>query len=259
MGNFYALRGAYLQQLRVLVTPGTLATPLIIAVPLVATLAWIGSQIPNTGPLAYISVGVFLMLMWNWIVFVTGFSLATEFDLQTLEHIVVCRTPLIVVIFGKVLAIVTTGFPGGIAAFLVVPLVSRQIVDVSSPLLMIVSLGFAIFGVLSVSLIFAPLFLLVRGRPGFFNAIMPFGVVLSGFLYPISLFSPGVEILARFLPTSWAMEGIIRSIETGGATWRVASDWGVALALSLVYLGLSYLLLRKVEKQIRVTGSLSSF
>ena len=59
MGNLYALRGAYLQQLRVLVTPDTLATPLIIAVPLVATLAWIGSQSPNTEPLAYISVGVF--------------------------------------------------------------------------------------------------------------------------------------------------------------------------------------------------------
>lgn len=105
---------------------------------------------------------------------------------------------------------------------------------------------------------FAPLMVLVGGRSGFFNAITPFGVTFSGFLYPITRLPDGLEIVGRFLPTSWAMDAAIRSAE-GGDTLRIIGDWGAGLALTGAYLMLIYLMFRKVEERVRVTGILSTY
>lgn len=105
---------------------------------------------------------------------------------------------------------------------------------------------------------FAPLMVLVGGRSGFFNAFTPFGVTFSGFLYPITRLPDGLEIVGRFLPTSWAMDAAIRSAE-GGDTLRIIGDWGAGLALTGAYLMLIYLMFRKVEERVRVTGILSTY
>ena len=198
------------------------------------------------------------MSFWGWGTFYTGYSLAVEFNQGTLDHNLVSRTPLMLIMFGKALGAMTSGIPGGLLAFLLVLLVTRDLIEVSNPVALVVALGVAMVSIIVMGFTLTPLFLLSRGRPGLFNAILPLGIVLSGFLYPVSLFSSGVEVVARFLPTSWAMEGVIRSVDGGTASWA-ASDVGIALGLSLAYLVFTYFLFRKVEHRIRVTGSLGSF
>ena len=259
MGYVYAVTAAYAMHLRSELRFATVLNLILASLPLVIVVAWVADTSPSTRPLAYISLGVVLIPVWNWTIFRTGWSLSSEYDLGTMDHTLVSRTPILVVILGKAMANIAMGIPAGLIGFLVVLLVSAELVDISSPLLVFVSMCFAILTVLSVSFAFSPLFMLVRGRAGFFNAIIPLGVVLSGFLYPVSQLSSEVEVIARFLPTSWAMDAIIRSIEPGGSTLRIAGDWGVAMALSAVYLATTYLMLRVVEKKIRVSGSLGSF
>ena len=74
--------------------------------------------------------------------------------------------------------------------------------------------------------LFAPLFVLVKGRPGFFNALLPLGTALSGFLYPISQLSSEAQIVAHILPTSWAMDGVIRSVREGESAARIVRRLG---------------------------------
>ena len=132
-------------------------------------------------------------------------------------------------------------------------------ISVSEPLILLFALGTGVFSVISVALIFAPLFLLVRGREGLFNLIRPLGVVFCGFLYPVVFLAPGAELMARFLPVSWAMDAVLLAIDSEGAALEAIQDLGIALALSFAYLAFSHLLLRRVEYRIRVAGNPGKF
>ena len=78
-------------------------------------------------------------------------------------------------------------------------------------------------------------------------------------LYPVRLLPDSVEPIARFIPTSWAMESVMRSMQTGSLSMRMAGDWAVTLALTLLFLALTYLMFRVVERRVRVDGSLGTF
>jgi ABC-2 type transport system permease protein len=257
IGYLYAIRAAFIQQLIVIRGSANYAGVFINQIPTVALLAWIvgGSVTPSA--LAYISVGAAMMVIWNNVVFRMGWSLSDELFEGTLDLNMVSRTPMMLVMFGKALALAAFSTLSGAAAFLLVVLVSQRMIDVANAPLF-VSLGIAMFALIMSGFMFAPLMVLVWGRAGFFNAILPFGVAFSGFLYPITRLPGGLEVVARFLPTSWAMDAAIRSVE-GGDTWRVIGSCGAGLALTGAYSMLIYLMFKKVEERVRVTGILSTY
>ena len=259
MAYFQSMLAVYVLHTRIYMKPALVFSSSIAAVPLVAVATWIATQSSSSEPVAYVSIGVVLMAMWQTAAFFTGWSLAEEFNLGTLDHTLVSRTPLVLVMFAKSVASLTLALTPSAVAFLVALAVSHELIDVALPLQLIVSMGFAISSIVVVGFIFTPLFVLVKGRGGGMNAILPIGTAFSGFLYPISQLSTETQILAHFLPTSWAMDGVIRSVREGESTLRIAGDWGAALGLSVVFLVCTYLLLRKVEDRVRVTGSLGSF
>jgi ABC-type uncharacterized transport system permease subunit len=87
---------------------------------------------------------------------------------------------------------------------------------------------------------------------------MPFGVVCSGFLYPINLLPGVLQAIARGMPTSWAMEASIMATSGSASAWQIVTRWGIALALAGVYLFLTQVLFRMVERRIRVTAALTT-
>ena len=256
MGHVYAIVAVYTLYLRANLTPLRLVLSILQYLPVTVAVIWVTSTGKDPRPLAYVSIGVVMMAMWTWTVFRTGWALTEEYLDRTLDHTMMSRSPLIVVMFGKASALITTSIPAGAVAFLMVPVVTRDSIAVGSPVLLIVSVLLTIVTVLIVSFAFTPLFALAKGRAGFFNAVSPFVIVISGFVYPISQLSSEVQIMARFLPTSWAMESVIHSMEPGNSMARIAVDWGVSLALSLLTALVTYAMFRAVEMRMRVVGSL---
>ena len=55
--------------------------------------------------------------------------------------------------------------------------------SVADPLLLVCSALLTMFAIISISFIFVPLMVLVRGEPGFYNGIRPLGMLFSGFLF----------------------------------------------------------------------------
>ena len=259
MTYFYALATIFVLHLRAVVNPGMLINSSISAVPLVAVVTWITTQSPDSKPFAYISIGVILLAIWQIGVFLSGWSLAEEFQQGTVDYTMVSRTPLRVVILTKSLATLIMAIPSSLFAFATVQLISRELMDVERPLFLLVSIVVAAWCIIAVGYMFAPLFVLVKGRAGFFNAFQPLGIALSGFLYPVSQLSEELQIVARLLPTSWAMDGVIHSIESGGSAGRIYADWGVALGLSVVVLAATLFMFGKVENGLRRSGSVGRY
>ena len=259
MGYVYAFRSAFFEQIKQDMRLGEVLFFLVVNIPLAVALAWIASKGESSVPIDYLLVGVLLMSIWNRVSIRLGWTITGDILVGTYDYIATARTPLALIVFTRALAISVLGILSGVLPILAMVWISGRFIQVHEPLLLVFSIGTGAFSVLSVSIIFAPLFLLVRGREGFFNVIRPIGVVLGGFFYPVAFLAPGVEVVARVLPAAWAMDAVVVALEPEGNFLQGARDLAVALAISLAYLTLAYLLLIKVEYRVRVEGNMRAF
>jgi ABC-type polysaccharide/polyol phosphate export permease len=233
---------------------GNLAWPLT-QISFIVVFTWIAMQEADPAVLTYLLVGLPLMTIWSGVAFRVGYTLNNELSNQTLQFVYASPTPVIVVSIGKAIAQFIWGLPTGVLSFGIVFLITRtapQVADVGS---LVPSLLFVVAGMVVTSLFFSPLMVLVGGRAGFFNAIIPFGFILSGFMFPVDRLPPVLEVMARCMPTSWAMENVWLSIQGTGSWQSMAGNWGMCILTSVVLSGVTYLMFKIMERRIRVTGT----
>ena len=257
MHYVWAIAGAWTQQWSEMAT--TFKDPLfyIRDIPQIAVLAWIITQGNDAVVATYVVVGVVLLTTSNRSLFQMGWSLSSELFGGTLQHVVLSRTPMALVLFGKAAAAASSAFFSGLIALLVAWWLARDLIEVADPALLAVSVCVAIVAIIATGFIWAPLFVLVGTRPGFFNAITPFAVVFGGFIVPIDLLSPTGEAVARLLPTAWTSEAIYYSIRDGSPeAGRILANLGVALAIAVLYFAVTWALFRFVERRIRISATL---
>ena len=257
MGHLYALQGAFLQQWRVTASRYQILLIAISQVPTAAAAAWIARASAEEGISLAIAVGAAFVVVWNVCVFRTGFSLLDERWAGTLELNLLSRSPLTLVMLGKSLAFVAFFAMVGLLSFAAALLVANEVASIEHTVSFALSLTLVVLAVVALQFLFAPLSFLVGAQGGFFNAIMPLGVVLSGFFYPVSLLPNWFEWLARLLPTAWAMEALIWSINGKEDIGRVALNWVPAVGLLVAFAIIEVALFLRAEKRARLSGGLT--
>jgi ABC-2 type transport system permease protein len=240
MNHVRAIIASVKQQWKLTVTGVSSVMNYVNYMPMIVVFAWIASNNADASVMTYLLVGGPLMVIWNGSIFQIGWSLNSELYGRTLEFAIMSRTPIILVLFGKALAMILFGLPSAIAAFGIILLVSRKTPQVDNLGLLIISALFVVAGIAIISLLFAPMNVLVGGRAGFFNPIIPFGTVLSGFVFPVDRLPLSLNILARFFPTSWAMDGVRLSIQGSARLEEVASYWLMSVLLFAVWVVMTY-------------------
>lgn len=253
-----AVRYAFLQQWKQMLVFGGIVSPVIGALGPAVVIGYIAGRSGNLTAISYVFVGASLSMIWNTGIFRTGWSLAQEHSAGTLDLMMTTRTPVALIMLGKALAIILFGSINGVVTFLIVLGISRHVPPVDNALLFLVSGLVALTAVIVSSFFFAPFSFLVGVRGGFFNAIMPFGAVVSGFLYPIDVLPGSLEAVARLLPTAWAMQAVVDSLDGTASNLTVVLDLAVALALSALLMAAAFVLFLKAEQRVRLSGSLGS-
>ncbi len=255
IGHLRALRAAYVVQWRQLLTGvaslGIFATFIFYMI----IMGWIADKSNDPAVLAYVPVGAILASMWNLGSFRVGHSLLGEFFNQTLDPMILSRSPMMVVMLGKVLSIISVASIASPASLLTFYAVTGEMPHISHLPLMMVTLFVTVFTLVVTSCFFAPAYVLSGGAQGYMNTIGPFGIVFSGFLYPLDVLPVALEAVARAFPTSWAMQAVVGSTN-GASVADVLVNGAVALALGAVWLLATFWAFRKVEERIRVTGML---
>jgi ABC-type transport system involved in multi-copper enzyme maturation permease subunit len=255
--NIRAMRHSFHQQWRMTFTLYDMSFPILTALAPAIGAGWVVGQSGNPVAVSYVFVGAALMAMWTLGVFYTGWALANEHYQGTLDLLMTTRTPVVLVVFGKALAILAWQMPASVISFLVVLAFSGG-AEVSEPALLFASGVLATVAVVAFSFIFAPIGYLTGMRNGWFAALMPLGAAVSGFLYPIGLLPTGLEAVAKLIPSSWAMEAVVRSVN-GAPMAEVFTDWAVTLLLVFCYLAATVGLFRLAENSARRTGYLARF
>jgi ABC-type multidrug transport system permease subunit len=259
MNTLKAIMAAFLQQWKTTATDIGSVSMLFETVPLAMALAWLAMKSPTPPVLTYLMVGAPLMSMCNGIVFRVGGSLNSELFGHTLDFALVSKTPMMVILFGKSLAQLVFRIPMGIITLLAMFIVTRHMPAVANMPLLLVSIIFVCVGLVAMSLLFAPFMVLVGGKAGFFNAIMPLAVVLSGFMFPINRLPVVLEQIARLMPTSWAMASIWQSINGTDSAWSFAANILACILTSILLLFITYFMCWIVERKLRVTGELATY
>jgi ABC-type uncharacterized transport system permease subunit len=250
-----AVLRSFVQQWRQLFVPSGLFGPVISSVGPGIVFGYVAGRGDNPTAVSYVFVGVALSMIWNMGIFRTGWSLANEHAMGTLDLMMTTRTPVALIMLGKALAIIAFVSIGGVVAFLLVLAVSRQAPQLDDAALFLASGCVALVAVIAMCFVFAPFSFIAGVRGGFFNALMPFGSVVSGFLYPIDVLPASLEAVARLLPTAWAMQAVIESID-GGSDATILLHLGIALALSAALIAAACLLFVEAERRVRLSGNL---
>ena len=257
VGHLLAVRGAFLQQWRVTARVRELVLITFFQAPLAIGLGWVARSSDEPAIVATVAIGAGLMILWNMAVFYTGFAMVGELVDGTLELNMLSRSPVALVMLGKSLAFMTFyAMPaaiGGVGAWLM----AGSNASAARPEMFALSVVVVLASVVVVQFLFAPLTLLVGGTSGFFNAIMPAGVVLSGYLYPVATLPFGLEVVARILPTSWAMEAFVWSLTGSHGASDILLRLLVAVGLSLVFILLERYIFRLAETRAQLQGSLT--
>ncbi len=230
----------------------------IASVPQVAIYAWIAIQNPDPGILGYLIIGAPLFAIWHSVFFGIAASLSSEIRNGTIEFTMISHTSMLVVLFGKALAMMVFGIPVGIISVATMLIVARQTPEIASYPLVIISLIIIFIGLAATGLVMAPVIALARGRTsGMFTPFLPLIVTFSGFLFPISNLPPWLAVVSRIVPSSWAMDSVLQAVKGPDSAWAVVSGWIYCLLLSSALLAITFLLFKLVEKRLRITGLMS--
>ena len=238
--------------------PSALFGPVVSAIGPGVVLGYVAGRGENQTALSYVFIGAALSMVWNLGIFRTGWSLSNEHSMGTLDLMMTTRTPLALIMLGKALAIMAFVAIGGVVAFVIVLAMSQRTPELDNAALFLISGGTALIAVIATCFVFAPFSFVAGVRGGFFNALMPFGSVVSGFLYPIGLLPASLEAVARLLPTAWAMQAVVDSTEGSASMGAIALELLISLGLSAALLALAWWLFIKAEQRVRLSGSLGS-
>ena len=256
LGYVHAFVGSYTKGLREGRDFDAFLMGLATGVPTAAVVAWVANSRGDEAIFTYLCVGVVLFGVWNGAAFRTGFSLQNEFFLGTLGPSLLTRTPLFVILAGRVASDLTVGLVAAAGGVLTIAAIADVPLRVANAPLFALSAVFGYVTLLCLGLLLSPLMVLSRERSGFTNAVRPFAAVISGFTFAAPVLPIGLEVFTWFWPTAWAMRAVDGSIR--GAPWgEIAGQLALGLLLMVVFFGLAQALLRAVERKVRVSGDLA--
>ena len=225
-------------------------------IPLAALIGWMVRQRGDDLVVAYVAWGVCLMLIWNNVVFRAGSSLNVERAEGVLPFNMAAQAPLWTLLWGKSLAHLGASLWSAVAALCLVYLIGGSWSLGPNPAGLAATVVVSLLGILATSFVFSPLMVLVAGRPGFYNAIMPLGIVLGGFLAPASQIPAPLAWVTYTLPSAWSTQAAWDVLH-GAPVTTVIVACAVSVLLSLAYIRLAIYLFSRVERRVRISGALN--
>jgi ABC-type multidrug transport system permease subunit len=202
--------------------------------------------------------GCFMTALWLTAAFRGGWILSQAHEVGALEIEMTTRSSLASIIFGRLVAIIVLYSVVASLLAIVVVLFGGRNFEVGSPSLLLLSTPFALLSIVACAYILIPLSFLTGGLPGFFNAILPGVVLVSGFLQPTNLLPAAVKVIGLCFGTTWAMDAIRQSLQRDANTRSVSVSLLLSLLISALYLAVSKGLIGIAERKMR-QGRYSSF
>ena len=252
------IREAFVLQWKSSLTVSDISYPLVGQASTIISVGWITREATTGHLIMAIAWGSFMTALWRSAAFRGGWIMSQAHQSGALEMELATRARLSELIFGRLAAIIVLYGLLALTALAIVLLLNKSSAQICQPLALLVSIGIGIISITSYVYFLIPVSFLTGGLPGFFNAILPGIVILSGFLQPPSLLPGPVQWLSEGLATTWAMKAITQSVQPGCDLASLLKVWSISLAITLVVFGVAKWFIDVAEEQLR-RGRYASF
>jgi ABC-2 type transport system permease protein len=206
---------------------------------------------PHT--VVYAAIGAGMQSMWSTTLIGSGQSLTMLRAMGMLELLVAAPVPFTFVLAPITLATATVGLYSLVATLAWGVVLFDLPIHVAHPLLLVVALPVAVFGLAMFGMVLGSVFVRFRYANALTNLFDYPIWILCGLLIPVGLLPDRLRPLSWLLPPTWAAQAIRDSV-IGGAPLTAI---GACLALGSGYLGLSLFTVRTFEVLARRRASLA--
>lgn len=217
-------------------------------------------EVYDGGYFEFAMIGLMVMSIATLGVTTFNANIMAEQSVGTMEVLLATPTPLPVLLAGSfVFPLVLTAID--VLLYLIIGLwvlgsVGLPLVGLglSIPLLALTLTTFCAFGIAGAAIVV----LAKRGDP-ITGPLLQLTAVLSGALFPVSVFPPIVEVLARALPAYYGINGLREALLGRGPWTDVLPDLAILAAFSVVLIPISLAIFSRAVAAARRAGTLGNY
>jgi len=216
------------------------------------------TAVPEAQVVGFLIVGTLATQAWDATVWACGFSLQMDAFRGTLPSIFAAPANRMAVVLGYGMGDLLVSIPAVLVTLLVGVAIGADF-TVASPVLACLCLMLVFVSALSIGLACCGLFILSRNANPLANFLQTPIYILAGFYFPRSVLPDWLEPVGGLLPITHALEAF-RATMLAGAGWdEVGDKVALAIAMSAVFVMLGVWSLRRVDHELRRSGSLNLF
>lgn len=206
----------------------------------------------NASEATHVLFGAGLLGTWSTTLFGAGESLYMQRFTGTLTMLLSSPRTLFAPVVGFSLASVTLGLYSIAAVWFWGVVVFHVKIGNADIFGLIVGLLVSLFSLVSLGIVLAAYYILSRQAMAISNLLEYPIWIVTGLLFPVSYLWEWMAWFGKILPLGWAVDVVSRAI----ANRPYGFELSVAILLSLLFALLGYLLLKRVDYKVRVSGEL---
>lgn len=216
------------------------------------------TAVDDENVVGFLIVGALALEGWNATIWSCGFGLQMDALQGTLPSILASPCNRLAVVMGYGVGDLVLSAPSVLLIMLVGEGFGAEYV-IANPTIVIFALALVFISALTIGAAFSGLFILSRNPNPLANFLQAPVHLLAGFYFPRSVLPDWLEPVGGLLPITHALTAL-RASMLDGAGWRtVGHDLALSLLASGLFLGLGIWSLRRVDYELRRTGSLNLF
>lgn len=205
---------------------------------------------------AFVVMGAGLMGLWGSICFSSAGDINRERFNGTLSIIYTAPSDFRLILWGKILGNTILALSTLLISFLTAKILFKASVVFTHPIPFVGAMAAVVWSFLIVSVVVGYLLMLSRKTSLYMNCIEIPIILLCGFVFPIEMLPIWVQYISLCLTPTWAVKLIRLSLEEEFLYGEYMTAFIILILMNILYLAAVKLLYRKIDKQVRIQGTL---
>ncbi|MGN7471975.1 ABC transporter permease [Brevibacillus sp. SAFN-007a] len=199
-------------------------------------------------------VAVAVVSMWNYVLYSCGSALISETRTNTLRLLVGTKTSLFKILLSKIINNAILGALSLVITFLYAIFIFYFAVEIENIFRFVLSVLSLIISLSAIGMILAIIFNFSENVYSYQNVIVYPFLLLSGLFTHLEDLPLIGKIVSIMLPTTWSIKSISNSFSND--VQGIEFCLGTALLLSLIYTLISYILINRMESNMKKKGEI---
>lgn len=204
----------------------------------------------------YVILGSGLTSLWSSVCFSSAGDIERERYMGTLEYLFCSPADFNIIMIGKVLANTFLGLTGMLLSLIFTKIFFNGSMYIKHQLIFLICFSLMIFSFVCIALVISPIFTLSKNARALMNCMEYPVFILCGFIFPTDMLPGFLKYAGFLLSPTWAVK-ILRESSSGISNYNLFyREILILILISFIYIIISRLLFKKIDKNTRIKATL---